>query len=265
MVTDQAAQDSVSERVVRSTFPRLSEWQAKLAQPYRPADGTDLAVDDDDWPPMPLSTIAWSGLAAAADHLAAIQRHVEARVLFPMSHLTLCRTALVGAAQAVWVLAPDDRIERLVRNRTVTAYLYKNHLQYLRGLQELADVPHVGTDTVAGIVDQRMAELHKKRTAASETAKLNTTRMIEEAAVSAFVEPDIVAQAKLVWQSGSGVAHGLPWPLFGTPGTVQSKEADSNGVAEFQAGGSLGRIGNHYMAAFHLAEHGWRLLGQRGS
>ena len=71
---------------------------------------------------MSASQLAWNGLAGAADHLSAIRRHVEARQLFPFSHLTLCRSALIGAAQAVWVLSPDDSQTRIKRARVVAVY-----------------------------------------------------------------------------------------------------------------------------------------------
>lgn len=258
-------EDKESEKVLRSTFPTLDKWQIKLAKPFRPAANSQLAADDVDWPHFPHSTIAWSGLVAASDHLSAIRRHIEARQLFPLAHPTLCRTALIGASQVVWVLTPDDRAGRLRRSRTVIAYIYKNHLQYLKGLQGIADTPHAGTDTVAALVDQRLSELTLKRDADNQKESLNTTNMIRSAAETAFTKPELVEQVVLAWQSGSGAAHGLPWGLFGTPGTVQSAPAGADGIAEFQAGGSLSRIANSYMAAFYLAEQGWKLLEQRNA
>lgn len=262
-MTSQEHKESVE--VVRSTFPSLDEWQIKVAKPFRPDANTQLAADDVDWPHFPHSTVAWSGLVAATDHLSAIRRHIEARQLFPLAHPTLCRTALIGASQVVWVLAPDDRADRLRRSRTVLAFIYKNHLQYLRGLQSVADTPHSGTDTVAALVDQLLSELALKRNADNQNESLNTTNMIRSAAETAFTKPELVEQVVLAWQSGSGAAHGLPWGLFGTPGTVQSGPADADGIAEFQAGGSLSRIANSYMAAFYLAEKGWKLIEQRNA
>ena len=60
---------------------------------------------------MPVSQVAWAGLAAASDHLQAIRVHLDpprgtALNLFPFAQFTLSRSALIGACQAVWVLAP---------------------------------------------------------------------------------------------------------------------------------------------------------------
>lgn len=256
--------DRESADVVIGTFETIADWQTRLSKPYIPPSPSELATDDLDWPGFPASQIAWSGLAAAADHLNAIRRHVEVRTLFASAHLTLVRSALVGAAQCVWVLGPSDPGERVSRSRTVTAEIYRRHLQYLRGLQELATTPHLGTDIVADTISQRITQLRLKRAADNQVAELDTTRMIKEAAELAFGRDDLVKQAVLAWRSTSGAAHGLPWPLFGTPGTVQTKLAGEDGIAEFQAGGSLARIANAYMAAYHLGQQGWQLLAQRG-
>lgn len=248
--------------VLAPTFNTLHEWQKRTEKAYVPLPGSALAEDSDDWPYFPVSTVAWSGLIAASDHLSAIRSHIEARNLFPLAQLTLCRSALVGAAQAVWVLASDDRQERVRRGRTVTNYLYKYHLNFLRKLQGWSDTPHVGTDAVAVHVEQRLGELKAKREADGDRTELNTTQMIESAASSAFADQKKVDETLMAWQGGSGAAHGQPWPLFGTPGTEQTS-VRSDGLAEFQAGGSLARIGNYYMAAFYLAEHGWVLFDRR--
>ncbi len=59
--------------------------------------------------------------------------------------------------------------------------------------------------------------------------------------------------------------HGLAWSVLGTVDRVQSSDADASGIAKFQASGSLGRMANGYLAAFHIACHGWRLLELRNT
>lgn len=236
-----------------------------MSMSSKPEPATDLAIDDEDWPYFPPSTIAWTGISSATDHLDAIRRHVDAHFTFPIAHLTMCRSALVGAAQTVWVLAPEDRTTRLLRFRTVLAYAYKKHQQYLGELQELYGTSHIGTGLVADLVNERKQQLADKRKADGQRGDLDTTEMIRQAAEGAFPgQPALAAEAVLVWRSSSGAAHGLAWPLLGTSGTVQTKLADKDGVGEFQAGGSLARMGNVYMAAFHFADRGWKLLRQRG-
>ena len=204
---------------------------------------------------------------SATDHLDAIRRHINAGFTFPMAHLTMCRSALIGAAQTVWVLASEDRPIRLLRYRTVTAYLYKHHLQYLNGLQDRSAAPHLGTDLVAaGSIKERKEQLAEKRKADKQRSALETTEMIRQAAEGAFPDqPELADEA-----SSPGGAVQVPPTAFrgrysGLAGTIQTKLAGSDGLGEFQAGGSLARMANVYMAAFHLADRGWNLLRHRGA
>ena len=107
------------------------------------------------------------------------------------------------------------------RSRTVVAEIQKRHLQYLNGLQDLATTPHIGTDTVAATIAQRISELKSKRDANDQQAELDTTKMVREAAETA-IRDELTSweEAVLAWRSTSGAAHGLPWPLFGTSGTA---------------------------------------------
>lgn len=255
--------DAEREAKLKATFPILETWQQRASTALRPEPGSDLEGDDQDWPPAPVSQIAQVGLQVATDHLRAIRVHIDRRRLFGFAQPTLCRSALLGAAQAVWVLAPEDRPERLKRARTVVAYAQRKHLQYLRGLESTASKLRENTSIVAAHVETRVKELDQKRDEAGERSELNNTEMIREAVRAAFGDM-YAAEAVLVWQSGSGAAHGFVWPLLGTAATVQSSAANEAGIAEFQTGGSLSGMSNAYFAAFHLAGHGWKLLLRRG-
>ncbi|WP_422748013.1 hypothetical protein ACN27E_07905 [Mycobacterium sp. WMMD1722] len=213
-MTDQPfGSEAFAAAAVIGTFETIAEWQVRLSQPFQPPASSQLAADDEDWPGFPASQVVWSGLAAASDHLNAIRRHVEARTLFPSAHLTLCRTALVGASQAVWVLAPSDSATRLARTRTILTESYKRHLQWLQEAQQLADTPHMGTDTVTAVIAQRKAELKTKRDADVQVATLDNTQMVREAATECFKRADLAKEAVLAWRSTSGAAHGFPWSL----------------------------------------------------
>ena len=253
------------EQTILDTFPSILQWRELMPLSSKPQPGTDLALDDEDWPYFPPSTVAWTGLGSATDHLDAIRRHINIGSMFPIADLTLCRSALIGAAQAVWTLAPDDKPTRLLRVRTVLAYTYKNHLQYLNGLQELDGPSQIGTDHVAETVKVRKEQLAAKRKADNQTKDLDTTLMIRQAAQATFPQQlELADEAVLAWRSSSGAAHGLAWPLLGTSGTIQTQLAGADGMGLYLAGGSLKRIANVYLAAFHLANRGWRLIRSRG-
>jgi hypothetical protein len=48
-------------------------------------------------------------LVVAGEHLRLALDAIKAKQLYPSSHFTVMRGALVGAAQAVWILGPEDR------------------------------------------------------------------------------------------------------------------------------------------------------------
>jgi hypothetical protein len=193
----------------------------------------------------------------------AVRVHIEARRLFAFSHLTLCRSALLGAATAVWVLVPDEPALRITRSRTVALDEHKKHRQYLRDLRAIAP-QHEDTATAAAIVESYISELEQKRAAASERGELDNTAVIREG-VGAVFDAAHAAEAVLAWRSGSGAAHGFMWEMLGTAGTVQSSVADQEGIAEFTVGAPLSRFSNAYLAAFLTTQHGWKLLRERGS
>ncbi|TKJ29189.1 hypothetical protein [Blastococcus sp. CCUG 61487] len=250
-------------QAVLRTFPTLDEWSGRLGSVYTPKPGSDLAADDADWPALSLSQIAVGSMGAARDHLQAVRVLIEAREVFPYAQASLVRTALLSAAQAVWLLAPDDRAERLKNARTLTAHIYEQHLRFLRDLQDLASSPHAGTDAVEQHVTTRSQQLAQQRAADGQKAKFNATEVVQTAALAAWGKEDLAKEVKAEWRSGSGAAHGLLWSVFGRAGTRMTG-AEANGMAVFQAGGAIDDFANAYFAAYHLLRHAFTLLERRG-
>jgi hypothetical protein len=246
-----------------ATFPTLDEWGVTLATSFVPAEGSALAVDDRDWVPVPVSQVAVMGLGSARDHLHAVRVLIEARQLFPFAQSTLIRGAVIGAAQAVWVLEPDGRELRLERARLLAAHMYAEHGKYLDLLRRLAPEPHEGTEAVFEHVQQRQAELRELRVQADQHAALNTTEMVKTAALAAFGAQMLADETESIWRITSGAAHGFAWSLLGQSDTQPAREADARGIAEFAAAGGIDRIANGYLCGFHLARHGWELLRRR--
>jgi hypothetical protein len=252
------------EAKLRSTYEQVDQWVSAMARPLVPELGSDLQEDDKDWPTLPVSQLVHVGLAVAADHLDAIRCHLDAHHLFTFADLTVCRSALVGASQAVWILAPEERSQRLERARMLAADELRYHRQFVEELRA-AQPRNASADVVADHLQMRIAGLREQRSSEGEPlVRHENTRMIREAAAAVF-PPDLAAQTLSEWRSGSGAAHGLIWSVLGTPDTKQVGAADAAGLAEFHALGSLGRLANAYMAAFHMAGKGWSLLAKRNT
>jgi hypothetical protein len=168
---------------IESTFDTLSHWFERLGTPYIPESNSTLEADDLDWPFMPVSQVAWVGLAGAADHLDAIRHQIISRRLFSFAQLTLCRSALVGASQVVWVLVPDNPLIRVRRARAVAAYVYEHRLKYLYELRGLYPEPDEGIEFQISKDEERQEQLQVKRTTDGQTKrdKLFTGAMIKDA------------------------------------------------------------------------------------
>lgn len=262
------------QKLIWDTFPQLDRWRA-AESPFRPGSGSELLGDDDDWPWEPLSETAHRGLVVATDHLQAVRVHLEPGSghpnLFPFAQTTLCRTALVGAAQAVWLLAPPRRSDRLCRHHTLITEVNTKHRQYLRELLTYpADNEELRTNVEKALerVENRLQEMKAKRAALGEKDPFYNTTMIEEAAREVFGDrPDgaeLVLSAVLEWRAGSGAAHGFSWQALGGPGMKQAGPADANGVGTFVVGGTAEALANPYLTAYHMCAQGWRLLRRRG-
>lgn len=251
--------------LIEQTFPDLDRWQARGARVHLPEPGSELASDDVDWPPFPTTQVAVSGLGLATDHLLAIRHIVQTRHSFVGAEMSLARAALVGSAQAVWVLAPDDQSVRLERSRTIAAEQINNHSRYLSELASLAGGTHDATNQAAGFAEQQSAELKAKRRAESQGRRLNTTEVVEQAALVTFSNEARAAEAKIEWRRSSGVAHGFRWALLGSARTLLVDEGDSGGLGTFAASGGVDRFINLYMCVTYVMSKGWNLLDQRSS
>lgn len=253
--------DEAIEAKVRSTFSTVQGWARQSFPTPWPELGSELHDDDLDWPALPVSEVARRGLSVASDHLLALRLHVENKQ-FAFADMTLCRSALLGAATAVWVLAPAEPAVRIARARTVAFEEHKHHRTYLRELLEIAP-DHENTQSVLSVVESDYTELAAKRAEAGEGMKLENTAVVREA-VTAILDSELAVNAVLGWRSTSGAAHGYAWEMLGTVGVVQSSADFDDGTAEYLIGTSMRRWSNTYLGAFVTAQRGWELLRQRG-
>lgn len=252
---------------ITSTFEKLDTWRERLAgEPFVPAPGSALAADDPDWPWLPASQLAWMGLAGATDHLNGFRSHIESRQLFPFSSLSLSRSALLGAAQAVWILSPTDSETRIKRARIVAVYIYTYRIKYLEDLKNMTHYDDSGITLQLNNDYARLAGIEAKRVADGQKETLKATNMIDAATKAVFVNRDSLNQESLLaWQAGSGAAHGQMWPMYNTRAMKQTGPDDGTGIASFKVGGTLSVMANPYCAAFELAKRGWNLLDHRGT
>lgn len=242
-----------AERAIRETFPDLGLWDQRLKTTFTPNALSELARDDNDWPPRPLSQVAWSALAASNDHLKAIRDATLHRIVYPWATLSMSRGALIGAAVAAWVLLPDDSSERRRRARDVVADDLENLRKFINDVERAAGP----AGTAAALVAKRLAGLGPRK-------RLNTTGIVEEVAGVVF-GPEYATEAVVEWRRGSGAVHRHMWPhaiqYAGDP-AVGAKESIGP-LSRLEVRGSLGSVVNGYMLAYRLQRRAWELLDSR--
>lgn len=250
---------------LRATFPQLDRWRLVVASEVRIVEDSELAEDDRLWPPGPLSSWVLLGLGAAREHLHAVRLLVEAGELFPSAAPTLCRTALIGAALAVWMLEPVERRERRRRWLSVAYDDYSEHLKY--GNQALADLSKESLHPEAAGQLARL-EIRRDEVAAllaelGGRYRINLTNEVVPAALAVAVPDErLRAEMLLQWRSMSGAVHALMWHHFGQQGTTVS-DLDDQHIGRVAIGGDVGRLIMSYFTAFHVARAGWSLVAQR--
>lgn len=252
-------------------FPVLDQYQPRFLTPLVIAAGSDLAADDVDgvWPSI--SEVVMGSLSAAHDHLVAVQDHVLARKLYVYADASLLRSALLPAAQAVWVLAPEDRADRQRRCRILVAHEYFEHLKYLKDLSR-SRAARSSTDTpsavraaefqeaVAGVADA----LARRRQSAGERVHFNATDVIKEACDVAFPDDPATAQEVLAeWRHGSSAAHGLNWHVLGKIDTRVTVVDEERMVIASRA--SLDDLVPSFVHVAYLLTQGFSLLDQRNT
>lgn len=169
-----------SLRSIRATYADLDGWQARAKRmpPEQPERGSRLAADDALFPWHPISEAARLSLITSREHLRLARTAIEAGQVYPSAHFTVLRGALVGAAQAVWILAPKDAAERQERGLTLIGEMYAELRKYYG---ELATAPLSADERTALERQVRWCEERRLQVAnlRRTKAKMNQTEMIK--------------------------------------------------------------------------------------
>lgn len=117
---------------IRATYDDLDGWHARGQKmpPEQPERGSLLAIDDGVFHWHNISETARLSLITSGEHLRLAGTAIEARQVYPSAHFTVMRTALVCAAQAVWILAGSEAQERQERGLTLIGEMYEQLGKY---------------------------------------------------------------------------------------------------------------------------------------
>lgn len=193
--------------VLGKIFDDMLKWREKHREGIKVQPGSELAEDDATLAPFHLSHAVTVASTHAFDHLDTLRLLlVEAKSVPPYASYTLLRAAIENAATALYLVAPQDRQERVRRRLLMVA-------------QDAAD-----SDTVTKLIDpahdgkklaDRRAMVEKIGVAAGLTkgdvlGKGPSWRtIIRTAGEVSSLDADEVPL--LLWHALSGVAHGQIW------------------------------------------------------
>jgi hypothetical protein len=223
--------------------------------------GSDLATDDATLPPhLSTSGVASSAILTAADALRAIllvvrQPHGDDWVpVLPVSaHYPLTRTILESAAQAVWLLHPDSRQERLTR----TLRVHLSELTYAR-------VSYRDNPELVATLDEYIAEVRSLATRQSLTISSRDDYTLREARfLSDISEAAVVSGTNPIslWRDLSGLSHPAQFQRFMvSKHIVSDHEHGQMGLVMSEAQPSI----RAFNGAVLTLEMALRLLSQRG-
>jgi hypothetical protein len=242
------------------TVPDLDRWRLRAHRVEEPETGSELAIDDEIFPHMAISQLARMSLVLAGEHLRLALDAIKANQLYPSSHFTVLRGALVGASQAVWILGPDDRDQRRERALTVLTEMYTQMDKYYRFLDgtPLDDNDRASLDDQRSWLSQRQTGVTAIRTS---KASLSLTDVIGTASDHTFADGPSREAVRRLWREMSADAHVLGWSLFqrSTFGPPDRR----TGIGEGRAPGSPEHVADAFLASYQLLRYGWSLFDRR--
>jgi len=238
----------------------LDRWRLRAHRVEEPERDSELAIDDEIFQRMAISQLARLSLVTAGEHLRLALAAIKAKQLYPSSHFTVLRGALVGASQAVWTLAPEDRAVRRERGLTVLTEMYAQMDKYYNFLSNT----QLEASDRARLEDQRLW-LNERR---DDVASLRTTRSaliltdtIGAAADYVFADAISREAVRRMWREMSADAHVLGWSLFQR--TKFGPADRRTGVGEGKAPGSPEHVAEPFLASYRLLRSGWSLFDRR--
>lgn len=249
---------------IRDTYPDLDQWQerSELPRPEEPATGSELADDDTLFRWHRISESVRLSLVMSGEHLRMARTSLEAGQVYPSAHFTVLRGALVGAAQAVWILSEDDPIERRERGLALIAEMYKQLRKYYVDVSTTS----LSKDQRLGLKDQIMLcdtltdEISALRTG---KADLNQTNIIAKAVEHLYVDKARRDAGKLLWREMSADAHILGWAVF-LRGTFAPPEPGSQ-LSLGTSSDNLEDMADAFLAVHALLKQGWTLFDRRSA
>lgn len=250
----------------------VQAWQQRLLTPDEPDRGSSLAADDNAFPRMSCSQLAWWGMSVGVEHLDATLRLFNEQVtrggpILPAANFTVLRAALVGSSQALILLAPTSRQERVNYGLQIAHEEYRQVFNFRKrllehpGLVPAAREAAATKDYLTRFATKR-DEVAELLTARGVASRLTDTAMIERAAELSHTDPTdadlLKSSVAMEWALGSGAAHGR---LLMTMHRQTSFKTEGGSTALL--GSTVEEVAMPIVGVFLMLNNAWRIWDLR--
>ncbi|TWJ20853.1 hypothetical protein [Micromonospora endolithica] len=235
--------------------PWLTRMDPEGPRP-RLQERSDLSRDDKETHPYQLSQAAWHALSHAVDHLHCLRTLLkDARVMHMYAPYSLARAALENASAAVWLLAPDDRPERMLRRLRFAALDIRGG----EAMRKLVDAS--GTKTEAERLDQ--LRVIAKRRGIEQSAATKHVGYAEIVKAAGDTMPGGHKPYLLTWKMCSAIAHGDLWATLNVVSRTELPGAPAD-IAHMRITASAQSLFFAVFFAVAMATAAWHLYDRRG-
>jgi hypothetical protein len=267
----QRQQDQLSgeaQRQLVKIFELVGRWRDRTgAAAAVPAIGSSLRKDDEVTDPYQLSHAVIGALVSAVDHLDAVRALVrDAGILHARAPFTLLRAALENSATAVWLLAPANRNERVLRRLRLQ---WADALDGEVAHQVVGAEPRLSRDGWKGKLQAvaRARGLPDEQILAVTRRPVSYSGIVKAAGDEAQGSNLNGQDALFCWMLSSGIAHAKSWAVL-SPALDRVEVPRVPGLSENQVGLILSASDKAVTLIANVTTlmviEGWRLLDERG-
>lgn len=256
----------------------IAAWEERttVGVPEMPEPTSRLAGDDNRHRQFPPSGVVWASICMAVDHLALLREAVTSPTgigLRPHAHAAVCRSALVAAGQAIWVMS-GTREQRLRRIRLLELDERNAVVQFVRDYTR--DEEQLRADTSDAMVaamrkqvdrfEARKKEIRASMSPKPKDREAAVTTILRDAAKVIFDKagPDLEWQRRALmfeWRVASAEAHGRLWQRDLRPGSKTPLPDGSGMIHSVHA--TLQTFGQSLAVATLATSVAWRLWDEQ--
>ncbi|MBQ0894649.1 hypothetical protein KBX37_16345 [Micromonospora sp. U56] len=238
---------------------RIEPWLQRMDPdgPYeRPQERSALSRDDKETHPHRMSHAAWHSLSHAVDHLNCLRTLLkDAQMMHMYAPYSIARAALENACAAVWLLAPDDRAERILRRLRLAALDIRGG-EAARRL--LTDEPGRRTE------EERVEELREIARRRGIDAKAAVQRLGYAEIVQVAGDTSLAGSVpfQFTWRMCSAIAHGDLWATLNVVSREEIPGAPP-GLVGMRITANVETLSFAVRLAVEMTDAGWRLYDER--